>query len=94
MQAAEKNIQINIETKQSLVGTTKIEFLVQGPGDLTARALEFSIGTPNTVATRLTLETDFPCGGNYKVQLEATYSDGRFLRSPRKVLQIGSVFDD
>lgn len=94
MQAGEKNIQINLETGKSLVGTTLIQYFVQGPGDLTPRALVFSIGTPNTVAIRLTLETDFPCGGVYKTQLEATYSDGRFLRSPRKLLQIGSVFDD
>lgn len=94
MQAGEKNIQIIIETGKDLTGTTKIEFLVQGPGDLMARALAFSIGAPNTTATRLTTETDFPCGGNYSTQLEATYADGRFLRSPRKLLRVGSIFDD
>jgi len=94
MQAAEVNIQINLETGQSLVGTTKIEYIVEGPGDLTPRTLAFAIGTPNTVATRLTLATDFPCGGNYITQLEATFADGRFLRSPRKLLQVGAAFND
>lgn len=92
MQAAEVNVLITAQSGKDLTGSTSRNLRVQGPADTGPRDLPMNIGVPNTDATRSTLATDFPVGGNYCIQLRVQFADGRLLVSPEKILFIGRSF--
>lgn len=90
MEAAEVKIILRANAGRDILAAITTILKVQGPSEGTPRDLTM---TPDplqpTTATRETLATDFPEGGNYFLQLVATFSDGKILKSPLTLLFVG-----
>lgn len=90
MEAAEVKIILRVDANRDILSATSVVLAVQGPSESTPRNLAM---TPDplqpTTATRETLSTDFPEGGNFFIQLLASFADGKQLKSPLKLLLIG-----
>ena|SRR5579863_6214935 len=100
MQAGEVGVQINIFPYSlpipldpvNLIGSTCI-LVVQDPlGNLTT--LPLIVSSDGTHAYRITAATDFPVGGEYEIQLIATFAGGSpELKSPVQSLPIGNSLE-
>ena len=99
MQAGEIGVSVNIfpyalpipSNPVNLTGATCV-LAVQNPqGNLTT--LSLTVSSDGSYAYRLTLATDFPVGGEYEIQLLATFPDTTELKSPIQSLPIGLALE-
>ena len=100
MQAGEVGVQINIfpydlpipPDPVNLIGSTCVLAVQDPAGNLTT--LPLIVASDGTYAYRSTLATDFPIGGEYEVQLIATFTGGTpELKSPVQSLPIGNSLE-
>ena len=95
MEAQEVDIILRIDAERDILSSLTSILKVKGPTDLTPRDLPVvPDALQPTTATRDTLATDFPVGGNYILQLVATFSGGKLLKSAERLLHVGTGIEE